>query len=113
MFGKFVAVFFIFACFWISGLLLQKQNNSNRSSDFSIRSSGHWVRLLGLRPNIGRVYIRAAFVQIFGIVFLVIGSVIIFTYNDDLLKYLFKYIWIPIGVGGVIFFLMDIFPRKK
>ena len=93
--------------------MMQRQSNLLRSDDFSVKSKGQWVRLLGLRPGKGRVYLRFAFVQIFAILFLIVGIILVFYGEDNLLKMLFKYFLIPLGIGALIFGYFDIFPRKR
>ena len=93
--------------------MMQRENNLLRSDDFSIKSKGKWVRLFGLQPGKGRVYLRFAFVQIFAILFLIVGTILIFCCEENALKFLFKYLSIPVGIGALIFGFFDIFPRKR
>ena len=59
---------------WGLGVWGQRENNTIRSTDYSMASKSQWIRLLGLRPQADRVYLRYAFTQILALFYLVAGS---------------------------------------
>ena len=59
---------------WGLGFWCQRENNRIRSNDYSIASKSQWGRLLGLRPQVDRVYLRYAFTQILALLYLLAGS---------------------------------------
>lgn len=109
--ARIAAVIFIFICLWISGFILQKTSNSSQSNDYNIKSKSQWVRLLGLYPGKGKVYIRFAFIQMLAIFFLVAGLIIVVWYEEKTLSLLFRWLTIPFGIGALFFIIMDIFRR--
>lgn len=67
-------VLIIAAPFWVIGLWLQKVRNTDPAPGYSVEAKGWWVWLLGLRPGRGkRVYLGAAFYQIWALMYLIVG----------------------------------------
>ena len=102
------------ALLWLPGLWGQKTNNAAAAKDYSIVGSGVWTYLLGVRPRVERVYLRIAYVQILGLVYLIVGLSAIWFYGTSILRILTLGI---LGVGfvggGLVWLVIDLTARRR
>jgi sterol desaturase/sphingolipid hydroxylase (fatty acid hydroxylase superfamily) len=108
-------VLVISGSFWGIGVWVQRSHNTIRSSDYSIASKSQWVRLLGLRPQVDRVYLREAFTQIVGLIYLLVGSFVALSGNTADFWHTTRWLFLIWFGGAIVFGLLDIsqYVRKK
>ena len=71
-------VFCVAAAPWVLGFWLQRINNVARLQDYSIEGKRVWTLLLGVRSRKGeRVYLRPAWLQSVALLYLVVGSLVV------------------------------------
>jgi hypothetical protein len=102
------------ALLWLPGFWGQKTNNAAAAKDYSIVGSGVWTYLLGVRPRVERVYLRIAYVQTLGLVYLIVGLSAIWFYDTSILRILTPGI---LGggfvVGGLVWLVIDLTARRR
>lgn len=107
-------VLVVAALFWLMGFWNQKANNAANSGDYSIKGRGLWTYLLGIRPGVERVYLRSAYLQLLGLVYLVVGLLTVLFHNVKLLR------TVTLGVigmgllgGTLVWMIADLVARSK
>ena len=79
---KLWVVLIVAAPFWSIGLWLQRLANADHAPGYSIEAKGWWAWLLGIRPGKGeRIYLGAAFYQVWALLYLITGFLIVWIGN--------------------------------
>lgn len=98
----------ISGAFWGLGFWSQRSHNTIRSGDYSIASKSQWIRLLGLRPQVDRVYFRYAFTQILALLYLLVGSFVAISGNTRDFWHTTGWLFLIWFSGAIVFGLLDI-----
>jgi hypothetical protein len=109
---KILLVLFVFAIFWGGGFMMQSAQGSSRRDDYHLSSRSRWVRLLGFSSSTGRVYIRYAFLQIIGLLYLIIGLSVAWCCDRELFDDVTAWVFLTFFAGTLAFGLYDLLGKK-
>lgn len=106
--------FVVSALFWFAGFLNQKVRNKTKMDDHRVQGTGTWVYFLGLRPGRDSVYVRPLPMQVFAIVFFLIGSVSVLFFDIDPFGNAMAVLFLVGLVGfGITFSISDVIPKRE
>ena len=75
----------IAAILWLPACYAQKLMNKVESKDYNVRARGLWTYLLGVRPDVEKIYLRLAYAQVLGLVYLVAGFLAVWLFDKEAL----------------------------